>query len=166
MKKTILSLLFISSLAFQGCTVREETHIEIVPLVFEVTTSFTAANNFAKLLTINPPIHSADMVLVYRLFNVVSGVDVWRTLPQTVYLTQGELDYNFEFTRSNINIFLDSNFDLNTLEATWALDQTFRIVIIPGYFANKSNDVVDFNDYKAVIKAFNVNENKIVSLKN
>lgn len=166
MKKIILFLLFVISLAFQGCTVREETHVNIIPLVFQIKTSFTAANNYAKLLTINPPIHTADMVLVYRLFNVVSGVDVWRTLPQTVYLTQGELEYNFDFTRSNINIFLDSNFDLNTLEATWAIDQTFRVVVIPGYFANKNNVTVDFSDYKAVVKAFNINENKIVLLKN
>ena len=82
-----------------------------------------------------------------------------------VDLTQGELDYNFDFTRNDINIFLDSNFDLTTLSSTWAQNQTFRIVIIPGYFSNKSNKVVDFNDYNAVIKAFNINENKIKTIK-
>jgi hypothetical protein len=105
------------------------------------------------------------MVLVYRLFDVIGGEDVWRSLPQTVYLTQGELDYNFDFTRNDINIFLDSNFDLTTLSASWAQNQTFRIVIIPGYFSNKSNQVVDFNDYNAVVKAFNINESNIKTIK-
>ena len=165
MKRIILLLAFVGTFAFQGCTVREETQIIVIPEVFEVSASFSAANNFERLVTLNPPIYSADMVLVYRLFDVVGGQDVWRSLPQTVYLTQGELDYNFDFTRNDINIFLDSNFDLTTLSDTWALNQTFRIVIIPGYFSNKSNKVVDFNDYNAVIKAFNINENKIKTIK-
>jgi hypothetical protein len=165
MKRIILLLAFVGTLAFQGCTVREETQIILLPEVFEVTASFSASNNFARLVTLNPAIYSSDMVLVYRLFDVVNGADVWRSLPQTVYLTQGELDYNFDFTKNDINIFLDSNFDLTTLSNTWAQNQTFRIVIIPGYFSNKSNKAVDFNDYNAVIKAFNINENKVKTLK-
>ena len=165
MKKIILLVTLVGTFAFQGCTVREETQIIVIPEVFEVTASFSAANNFERLVTLNPPIYSADMVLVYRLFDVVGGQDVWRSLPQTVYLTQGELDYNFDFTRNDINIFLDSNFDLITLSDTWAQNQTFRVVIIPGYFSNKSNKAVDFNDYNAVIKAFNINENKVKILK-
>ena len=165
MKKIILLLTLVGTFVFQGCTVREETQIIVLPEVFEVTASFSAANNFARLVTLNPPIYSSDMVLVYRLFDVVGGQDVWRSLPQTVYLTQGELDYNFDFTRNDINIFLDSNFDLTTLSASWAQNQTFRIVVIPGYFSNKSNKVVDFNDYNSVVKAFNINESKIKTIK-
>ena len=165
MKKIILLLTLVGTFVFQGCTVREETQIIVLPEVFEVTASFSAANNFARLVTLNPPIYSSDMVLVYRLFDVVGGEDVWRSLPQTVYLTQGELDYNFDFTKYDINIFLDSNFDLTTLSASWAQNQVFRVVIIPGYLTNRNSKAIDFNDYNAVVKAFNIHENQIKTLK-
>ena len=158
-------LAILGTFAFQGCTVKDQTQVTNLAEVFEVTASFSASNNFARLVTLNPAIYSSDMVLVYRLFDVVNGADVWRSLPQTVYLSQGDLDYNFDFTKYDINIFLDSNFDLTTLSASWAQNQVFRVVIIPGYFSNKNNKAVDFNDYNAVVKAFNINENKIKTLK-
>jgi hypothetical protein len=166
MKRIILLLAIVGTFAFQGCAGPEgpqgETGYSTEAEVFEVTASFSAANNFSRLVTLNPPIQSSDMVLVYRLFDVVGGQDVWRSLPQTVYLPQGELDYNFDFTRNDINVFLDSNFDLTTLSTTWAQNQVFRVVIIPGYFSNKSNKVADFNNYNSVAKAFNINESKTI----
>jgi hypothetical protein len=165
MKRIILLLAFVGTFAFQGCTTKEETQILLIPEVFEVTASFSATNDFAKLVTLNPAIYSSDMVLVYRLFDVVDFQDVWRSLPQTVYLSQGDLDYNFDFTRNDINIFLDSNFDLTTLSPTWAQNQVFRVVIIPGYLSNRNSKAIDFNDYNAVVKAFNIKENQIKRLK-
>jgi hypothetical protein len=136
----------------------------ILLLAISVRTSFTAANNYSKLITLNPPIYSSDMVLVYRSFDVINNQNVWRQLPQTVYLAQGELDYNFDFTRNDINLFLDSDFDLATLGTAWSQNQLFRVVIIPGYFSNKYNKAVDFNDYNAVVKAFNIKENQIKTI--
>lgn len=101
---------------------------------------------------------------MYRLFDVINGQDLWRQLPQAVYLTQGELDYNFDFTRNDINLFLESNFDLATLGANWTQNQVFRVVIVPGYFSNKNNKTVDFNDYNAVVKAFNIKDNQIKTI--
>ncbi len=165
MKRIILLLAFVGTFAFQGCTTKEETQILLIPEVFEVTASFSVTNDFAKLVTLNPAIYSSDMVLVYRLFDVVDTEDLWRSLPQTVYLSQGDLDYNFDFTRNDINIFLDSNFDLTTLSPTWAQNQVFRVVIIPGYLSNRNSKAIDFNDYNAVVKAFNIKENQIKRLK-
>ena len=98
MKRILLMLAIVGTFAFQGCTVKDEIQVNNLAEVFEVTTSFSAANNYSRIITLNPPIYSSDMVLVYRLFDVINGEDVWRTLPQTVYLLQGELDYNFGFT--------------------------------------------------------------------
>ena len=169
MKKLILILTILATFAFQGCTGADgpqgETGFSAEAEVFEVTATFSAANNFERLVTLNPPIRNSDMVLVYRLFDVINGSDVWRLLPQTVYLNQGELDYNFDFTRGNINIFLDSNFDLNTLSPIWSQNQIFRIVIIPGYLTNKNNKSIDFTDFNAVIKAYKLNENHIKTIK-
>ncbi len=165
MKQLILLLAISTTFLFQGCTTKEEVHADLLAEVFQVTTSFNAANNYSKLITLNPPIYNSDMVLVYRLFDVINGQNLWRQLPQAVYLVQGELDYNFDFTRNDINIFLESNFDLNTLGATWSQNQVFRVVIIPGYLSNKNSKTIDFNDYNAVVKAFNINENQIKTLK-
>ena len=99
MKRILLMLAILGTFAFQGCTVKDQTQVNNLAEVFEVTTSFSAANNYSRIITLNPPIYSSDMVLVYRLSDVVNGEDVWRTLPQAVYLPQGELDYNFDFTK-------------------------------------------------------------------
>jgi len=169
MKRIILLLAIVGTFAFQGCSGPEgpqgATGYSAEAEVFEVNASFSADNNFESLVTLNPAILNSDMVLVYRLFDLVNGVDVWRSLPQTVYLTQGELDYNFDFTKYDINIFLDSNFNLTTLSPAWAQNQVFRVVIIPGYLLNKNSKTIDFNDYNAVVKAFHINENKIKTLK-
>jgi hypothetical protein len=146
---------------FQGCTGPEGPQGYTVEAeVFEVTTSFSSANNFSKIITLNPPILSSDMILVYRLFDVANGEDVWRLMPQTVYLTEGELDYNYNFTKNDINLFLDANFDLNVLSADWTKDQVFRVVIVPGYFANSGNRM-DFSDYNTVVKEFHIQDSDI-----
>ena len=166
MKRILLMLAIVGTFAFLGCTVKDEIQVNNLAVVFEVTTSFSAANNYSRIITLNPPIYSSDMVLVYRLFDVVNGEDVWRTLPQAVYLPQGELDYNFDFTRNDINIFLDSDFDLTTLGSAWTQSQVFRVVIISGYFSNKNSSSVDFSNYNEVVKRYAITESQIKTIKN
>ena len=166
MKRILLMLAIVGTFAFQGCTVKDEIQVNNLAEVFEVTTSFSAANNYSRIITLNPPIYSSDMVLVYRLFDVINGEDVWRTLPQTVYLLQGELDYNFDFTRNDINIFLDSDFDLTTLGSAWTQSQVFRVVIIPGYLSNRNSSTIDFSNYNEVVKRYNITESQIKTIKN
>ena len=169
MKRTTLLIAFIGMITLQSCTINEEqdnVDYDTISEVFEYSNvDLTSGNGYSALLDFPHTIYSSDMVLVYRLFDVINGADVWRSLPQTVYLNQGELDYNFDFTRSDINIFLDSNFDLNTLSSSWAQNQVFRIVIIPGYLTNKNSKTIDFNNYNAVVKAFNIDSKHIKKLK-
>ena len=73
MKKIILLIAIATTFLFQGCTTKEEIHADLLAEVFEVRTSFTAANNYSRLVTLNPPIYNSDMVLVYRLFDVLNG---------------------------------------------------------------------------------------------
>lgn len=164
MKKITMILAFIGMIGLQSCTVNENddrVDNDTISEVIEVTTSFSAANNFNRLITINPPIYSSDMILVYHLYDVDNGTDIWRLMPQTYYFDGGgELDYNFDFTRYDVSIFMDANFDMNTLSSAWTQNQTFRIVIIPGYFG-KASSKVDFNDYDATLKAYNIDPLKI-----
>jgi hypothetical protein len=169
MKKITLMLAFIGMIGLQSCTVNEVREDVVdndtISEVLEVTTSFSQSNNFSRLVTINPPIYSSDMILVYHLYDVDNGTDIWRLMPQTYFFTGGgELDYNFDFTRFDVSLFLDANFDLNTLSPAWTQNQTFRIVIIPGYFSGKRANAVDFNDYEATLKAYNIDPTKIRKL--
>jgi len=165
MRKITLLFVFIGMITLQGCTVNEiEDNVDndTISEVFEVTRSFNSGNNFSTFVDLGTPIFASDMILVYHLYDVVGGEDVWRLMPQTYYLNDGgEVDYNFDFTRNDVSIFLGANFPLINLSSAWTQNQTFRIVIIPGFFSNRSAVQVDFNDYNAVIQAYGINPTSI-----
>ena len=123
MKNFITLLAVVGMFSFQSCTTTTDVNPidnDTISTVFEVTTSFNTANNFSRLTTFSTPIYSSDMVLVYHLYDVVNGNDVWRLMPQNYYIAgSGDLYYNFDFTKFDVNIFLDATFPLNTLSATW-----------------------------------------------
>jgi len=161
----VLGLIF-GTLSFQSCSnndiVTDGIDNDTISAVIEITTSFNPNNNFNRLITITPQIFPSDMIFVFRLSDVVNGNDVWQLLPQTYFLDFGnEVDYNYDFTVNDVSIFMGANFDLTLLSPIWTQNQTFRIVIIPGYFSGKTSKPVDFKDYKAVIKAYNIDESKI-----
>ncbi|MBP6757344.1 MAG: hypothetical protein KA210_14475 [Bacteroidia bacterium] len=161
MKKITLFLVFIGMMTLQSCEVTEITDTvdnDTISEVFEVTTSFNSNNNYSRLVTFNPPIYSSDVVLVYHLYDTVNGEDIWKLMPQTYYFSDGgELDFNFDYTRYNVNIFLSANFSLTTLPSSWTQDQTFRIVIIPASFATSVNK----NSIDAVMSALKVEKTEI-----
>jgi len=130
--------------------------------VFEITRSFTNSNNFSNVVSYPHSIYSSDMVLVYRLENVVEGLDVWKLLPQTYYFNDGTLyfTYDFYFTKFDVNIVMNGS-DLGTISDQFRINQIFRIVILPGYFSGRSTKKVDKNDYNAVIKAYNINDSNV-----
>lgn len=165
MKKIILLIAFIGMITLQSCTVNEvEDQIDndTISEVFEVTRSFNSGNGFSTFVDLGTPIFASDMILVYHLYEVVGGQDVWRLMPQTYYLSDGgELDFNFDFTQSDVNIFLDANFPLTNLASSWTQNQTFRIVILPGYLSNRMSTQVDFSDFDAVMKMKNQTESSI-----
>ncbi len=165
MKKITYLFAFIGMIILQSCTVNEVNEDTVdndtISEVFEVTTSFGASNNFSRLVTFNPPIYASDMVLVYHLYDVVNGSDVWRLMPQTYYFDNGvELDYNFDFTRFDVNIFLDSNASLTSFSSAWLQNQTFRIVVIPAYLSGKGV-TVDYSDYNETLKMYGLENAKI-----
>ena len=107
--------------------------------VFEATINFNEGNNYSRLITYpsNVVVYESDVVLVYLLEEVVNGdIDVWSQLPQTYFLNQGTLLYTFDHTFLDVNIFLDANFNLNTLGSGYTDNQIFRIAILPAEYAN------------------------------
>jgi hypothetical protein len=126
--------------------------------VFEREGDFTSQNDYSIYFEFpgNITVYDTDVVLVYILWEVAednSGelLDVWRLLPQTVVLDEGVLQYNYDYTFADVQIFLEGTIDFNTLRASEALDQVFRIVVFPADFiANKGLDV---SDYSSMMKS-------------
>lgn len=115
--------------------------------------------NISQVL--NPQINSSDNILIYRLSGTIdSSTPIWQLIPRTLYLNQGELDYDYDFSREDFKIYAGGTFDL-ALTSQYIQNQTFRIVIIPGYFSGRSNKTVDKNDYNAVIKAYHIDDSHV-----
>lgn len=142
-----------------------------VPKVRDVTASFNSGNSFQFTQGIN--ILNTDVVLVYRNINSNGfGNAVWQMIPKTFFIqdsanfpTGRELDYNFDFTASDVLIRTESNFN-QTTELTanetsrYLTNQTFRIVLVPAN-ANKTSAPVDHSDYNAVIKYYQLDDRNV-----
>lgn len=133
----------------------------------EVYGDFTPQNDYLLYYAFGDydiTVYDGDAVLVYILWEQAEtndgGVtDVWRLLPQTVVLNDGILQYNYDFTTTDLQIFLEGTTDFNNLLPAETDNQVFRIVVLPAVLAqDKSIDVTDFN---SVLKSMNKNLNFI-----
>lgn len=138
--------------------------INILGQTFERTVNFqfNSNSNLQQVsLSIESPLRlfESDIVLVYRLENEFP--DVWGMLPQNFFLANGDIIqyvYNYSIEGSflfSVNLFIDGNFNLNTLGSAFTQNQTFRIVVVPSDFATTSG--VNVHDYHAVMSALNLN---------
>ncbi len=116
-------------------------------------------------------LYDSETVLVYRqsssfVNNAGVTTPIWQLIPRTLFLPQGELDYDFDFSQEDFTIYAGGNFDPSTTPE-YINDQTFRLVIIPGSFQNRNanNAGVDFNDYNAVIKKYGINDKNVKVIK-
>lgn len=120
---------------------------------------FTSANNYQETVEIPLSIEllESDMVLVYRLVDVVDGFDVWKLLPETIYTDTSQFQYNFEHNFDFVTLFIDAppTFDFNTILDSERLDQIFRIVILPVDFVNSID--LNVNDFYSVMNYVNLN---------
>ncbi|MFN4363480.1 hypothetical protein [Chryseobacterium hispalense] len=159
----ILLLAFVSLFIF-SCK-DDDTDFDTYSQSRDATGTFTSSNNFTLSMDIS--IESTDVVLVYRRVG-----NAWESIPKTYYLsnvtgypTGRELDYNFDFNTSEVNIRTAANFnqitEMSPSEATQYLsNQTFRIVLVPAS-AGKNTNSIDTTDYNAVVKYYNIDESRI-----
>jgi hypothetical protein len=138
--------------------------------VLEIEVDFNAANDYAALYEFpnSVEVFEADLVLVYLLWETIDGndgqpVDVWRLLPQTRILDQGLLQYNYDHTFLDVNLFLEADFDLGTLPDGDTQDQVFRIAIVPGEFAQSGK--MDRSNLAEVMKKIGVTEETVTRLR-
>lgn len=126
----------------------------IASKAFEIEVDFNEANNYAYLEPYGFDVLSSDVTLVYALWGAENGKDIWRLLPQQVFFEEGLLQYNFDFTDVDVNIFLDATFPLSALGSEWTNDQVFRVVVVPADLVGRPN----YADYEATMKRFNLSD--------
>ena len=158
MKKIVLLFTaFIGLASLQSCEINDSTSEVFTSEVFEVRADLTQERGYSQTFNFSQPSYQGDTVLLYILWEQSGGKDVWRLVPQMVQLGNGDfVTYNYDFTRYDFRIFLDSNFDLNQMTNqeynSIALNQIFRAVVVPGNLVQaKGKAPVDFSNYEATL---------------
>jgi len=133
--------------------------INIVGEVFEVEGDFTQAGNFGIRGEYGFDILESDKVLIYRLGGLdEDGNDIWRLMPQVVFHANGIFTYDFDFTFYDYSIFMNGDFNLNSLESGYTDSQVFRVLILP---ADRIDLRMDYSNHNAVLEMMGVNEKNI-----
>ena len=113
--------------------------------------NFTSGNEYRVRLTYPGDFEglTSDVALVYFLWGEDNGAEIWRLLPQHILFDDGGiLQYNFDFTGGDADVFLKANFPLAELAAVDTDNWVARVVVVPGSFWESSR--IDVSDYNAV----------------
>ncbi len=125
----------------------------LIGTIFEIEGDFTPQDEYRLFFDFPNDfvIYDTDIVLVYILWQHIDGLDIWRLLPQTVVLNEGVIQYNFDYTVSDVQVFLEFTINEEDLHEDETDNQIFRIAVLPADFmANKS---FDENDFNSILKA-------------
>lgn len=129
------------------------------------------ANLFSSLITFsditNFEVFESDAVLVYRYVGSIptndgGTADLWSQIPQNYFLDEGTIQYVFEHTFIDLELFIDGNFDLSALSTDFTDDQIFRIVFIPSEYAEASR--MDTSNIQNVMSSLGIEEEKVLKL--
>lgn len=173
--KLILSVLFIASLLLTGCRGDRGPAGPPGPQgpagtgenalgrdVFEVTADFNNENDFFEAFVLEPNLDPEDVLLVYLLWDVVDGNDIWRPLPVTIFQDEGFFLYNFDFTTVDFALFLEGDLALSTLGPEWTDEQVFRIVVLE---QAGMVGMPDGLDYRTVAAYIGIEEEDVVRIR-
>lgn len=130
-------------------------------LMYEVEFDLTASNDWQSLYTFPPQdqdkIYREDVVLVYLLEEYVEPedgsdpYDVWRLMPISEFSDDGQLQFNYDFSVYDVNIFLQASFPLDAAIDVFE-NLVARIVVVPAAQSvnARTSESVDYEDYEAV----------------
>ena len=173
MKKILTLFAVVGLFAFSGCSDDDNnyTDYDTISEVFElqnINFSYNATDGYFIYQRLDPVLFEDDVILIYRLTGTINAnTPVWQLIPRTIYPypnTTRELDYDFDFSREDFNIYAGGNYDL-ALTPSFLNNQTFRIVIVPGSPNGSAKSVKpDYSDYNAVIKKYNIDDSNVKRL--
>jgi hypothetical protein len=160
-KKIILLFAIVGATVFSSCEGPQgDTGYSAESAVLEYqNVDLNSGNNFAFAQNISTNLE--DNIVVYRLSGTINPqTPIWQPIPRTIYLDNGlELDYDYDFSRIDFTIFAVGNYDIST-SPELLNNQTFRVVIIPGNFANKSSNIKEM-DYDTLIAKYKIDDSKV-----
>jgi len=125
-------------------------------------------NNYNALINFDDftdfEIFESYSVLVYRFdgeveLNDGSTADAWSLIPQSFFLPEGTVQYVMAHTFVYVELFIDGDFDLSALSTDFTENQSFRIVVLPGKFANGTR--MDKSNITNVMAALGIKESQV-----
>ncbi|MFT4733582.1 MAG: hypothetical protein ACI9DJ_001823 [Algoriphagus sp.] len=127
----------------------------------ELIGDFTPENGFQIVEAFGFDVFPADVPLVYIRWEETQSTEIWRPVPQTAYLDQGVLTYNFDFTQDDFSIFLDGTIkDFATIDGAYLNDQVFRVVVVPAAFLETAR--IASKSYEAITSTFGISEGDFI----
>lgn len=161
MKKIFLLLSIVSIFGLTACS-NDDDHVDrdTYPETFEtkpITFIESQPGVSEVVVPLVPKILASDVVLVYRLSGVNNlGNDIWEPIPTSYDLTQGRLNFNFDFSQDDVVIYLNTNFSFS-LRPDFTTNQIFKIALVPGFVAKDLKS----NDYDTVMNALEKAKGKV-----
>lgn len=122
-------------------------------------------NVYTIARTMDNPMYDTDVMLIYmQTGSTQDNSPIWQQIPTTIYGSgSDEIDYNFDFSRYDFQIYAGGNFDLTG--TSYIRNKTFRIVFVPASGSNRNADnQVDYSNYESVINAYNIDDTNVGSL--
>ncbi|WP_207388477.1 collagen-like protein [Gramella sp. KN1008] len=144
-----------------------------LPTIFEVESDleyFSEGNlwstgliNFSEFSDVE--VFETDVVLIYRLNYVDeledgSEIDEWSLLPQNFFTENGTIQYVYNHTFIDTEIFIDGNYDLIGLDNSYTQNQIFRVAIIPANFYSSAN--FNAENISDLMQSFSIQEQDII----
>ncbi|PQL95444.1 hypothetical protein [Apibacter adventoris] len=181
--KKVISLLFMFlsiGLIFTSCNDDDDYYYPIdnnnnnnnnnnSPLLYEVNNVSFNYDSYANmyLFLYNFKLYKGENLLIYIQSGWVNNEPVWTLLPNYALYTASDnktynMFFNYNFTMQNFEITAESSVamppELNGLN--------FRIIVFQSTIKTKHlSDTVDYNDYKAVINHYKIDESKVKVIK-
>lgn len=140
--------------------------VDVRGKVLDIEGSFTPENEYAIFYEFPQTIEvfEHDIVLVYLLWDQTEDgngdpVDIWRLMPQTRIIDQGLLQYNYDHTFFDVNIFLETDFDPAALLPADTDNQVFRIAVIPAEITQAGK--LDVSNIHMVMGRLGITEDEV-----
>ena len=119
MKKIIFLFSIIGMMMLNACqtndVVAPAPDNDTIAEVFELKgVNFVLNNNQYQIYrALNPNIFASDNLLIYRLSGTINPTTpIWQLIPRTLFVPQGELDYDFDFSKQDFTIYAGGNYNL------------------------------------------------------
>ncbi|MPT31671.1 MAG: hypothetical protein E2600_08395 [Chryseobacterium sp.] len=165
-----LLLLLVASVFIFSCKDDDDDYVQVdvdYPAVYDlrnVNFSYNSTDGWHYGQNFNNPMLDQDYVIIFRQTGTTGNSPVWQQIPRTLYLNEGELDYDFDFSKNDFMIYAGGTYDISTTPQ-YLNNQTFRVVLVPAvYGKNANSEDLKKMTYEEVIAKYKINDSKVGTL--